>query len=230
MSSGPESAFVALARDLREGRSRQEIYQIVCDRALVLVDGCERASIGVLDGDRFSAAAATDDVMRHIDHLQDQLREGPCLEASVDDGIHLDNDIAVTSRWPRLAATVVEQTPVRAMLAVPLVHEGRRRGAVNLFADRPQAFSDESVGQAAILAAFATVAVASASHAEQAEQLAEGMATNREIGAAVGILMATHKIGQEEAFDLLSKASQRLNRKLRDIARGIVGGATTPQD
>ena len=229
MSSGPESAFVALSRELREGRSRQEIYQIVCDRALVLVDGCDRASIGVLDGERFYAAAATDDVMRQIDQMQDQLGEGPCLEASVDDGIHLDNDITAASRWPRLAAAVVEATPVRAMLAVPLVHEGQRRGAVNLFADQPGAFSDESVGQAAILAAFATVAVASATHAEQAEQLAEGMATNREIGAAVGILMATHKIGQEEAFDLLSKASQRLNRKLRDIARGIVGGSTTPQ-
>jgi len=36
--------------------------------------------------------------------------------------------------------------------------------------------------------------------------------------------MATHNISQEQAFDLLSKASQRLNRKLRDIATGIVRG------
>ena len=50
------------------------------------------------------------------------------------------------------------------------------------------------------------------------------MATNREIGAAVGILMATHNITQDQAFELLSNASQRLNRKLRDIASGIVRG------
>ena len=55
------------------------------------------------------------------------------------------------------------------------------------------------------------------------------MATNREIGAAVGILMATHNISQEQAFDLLSKASQRLNRKLRDIATGIVRGDERPR-
>jgi AmiR/NasT family two-component response regulator len=54
------------------------------------------------------------------------------------------------------------------------------------------------------------------------------MATNREIGAAVGILMATHRISADEAFALLSKSSQRLNRKLRDIAGGIVHGENRP--
>jgi AmiR/NasT family two-component response regulator len=43
----------------------------------------------------------------------------------------------------------------------------------------------------------------------------------------VGILMATHRISQDDAFDMLSKASQRLNRKLRDIASGIVRGDST---
>jgi len=110
------------------------------------------------------------------------------------------------------------------MLAIPLVHEGRRTGALNLFADKPHAFTDESIGQGAILASFASVALAGAHNAELAEQLAEGMASSREIGAAVGILMATHRISQDEAFALLSTASQRLNRKLRDIASGIVRG------
>ena len=50
------------------------------------------------------------------------------------------------------------------------------------------------------------------------------MTTNREIGTAVGILMATHGISRDEAFGMLSQASQRLNRKLRDIAAGIVRG------
>lgn len=226
----PQDDFAALARELREGRSRDEVYQVVVRHAVDLVDGCDRAAIGVLDGDRFTSAAATDDVMRRIDRLQDELGEGPCLEASVDQDIQVDNDITRESTWPRLAAAVVEQTPVRAMLAVPLVHDGRRTGALNLFADTPDAFTDESVGQAAVLASFASVAIAGAAHAEQAGQLADGMVSNREIGAAVGILMATHQIGQDEAFALLSAASQRLNRKLRDIAGGIVRGATPPGD
>lgn len=221
--------FDELARELRGARSREAVYQAICDHAVRLIDGCDRAAIGVLDGERFTSAAATDDVMRRIDRLQDQLREGPCLESSADENIHIDNDITVESRWPRLAQLVVRETPVRAMLAVPLVHEGRRTGALNAFADRPHAFTDESVGQAAILASFASVALAGAAQAERAEQLAEGMQTNREIGAAVGILMATHRINQEQAFALLAQASQRLNRKLRDIARGVVEGDTAPE-
>jgi GAF domain-containing protein len=226
MTSGltPQEHFAVMAQRLHSGKTVDESFQIVVESAVALIDGCDRAAIGVLDGDKFRSAAATDDVMRQIDRMQDQVGEGPCLEASADAIVQVDNDITVDCRWPKLAPLVIEQTPVRAMLAVPLVHEGRRSGALNIFADTAGAFTDESVGQAAILAAFASVAVAGAAQSERAAQLEEGMATNREIGAAVGILMATHGISQDDAFDMLSKASQRLNRKLRDIATGIVKG------
>ena len=59
---------------------------------------------------------------------------------------------------------VVARTPVRAMLAVPLVDEGRRSGALNVFADRTGVFDDEALETAAILASFASVALAGASH------------------------------------------------------------------
>lgn len=220
----PQEQFAVMAQRLRDGKSIDEIQQIVVDSAVDLVEGCDRAAIGVLDGDRFRSAAATDEVMRLIDDLQNELGEGPCLEASVDDRLHIDNDITEHCRWPRLAAVVVARTPVRAMLAVPLIDEGERSGALNIFADRTGAFDDDSVASAAILASFASVALHGARHRARADQLEEGLTTNREIGAAVGILMATHGISQTEAFELLSSASQRLNRKLRDIAAGIVRG------
>jgi len=220
----PPEQFAVLAQRLRDGKSADEIQQIVVESAVQLIDGCDRAAIGVLDGEKFRSAAATDDIMRLIDELQNEVGEGPCLEASVDNVAQVDNDIVTGSKWPRLAAIVVERTPVRAMLAVPLVDEGRRSGALNVFADSTDAFDGEAVDNAAILAAFASVALSGAGHAARAEQLEVGMATNREIGAAVGILMATHNITQDQAFELLSNASQRLNRKLRDIASGIVRG------
>jgi GAF domain-containing protein len=214
--------FADLAARLRDGRSVAEVHEIVVASAPSLIDGCDRAAIGVLEGDRFRSAAATDDVMRLIDELQDELGEGPCLEASTDEVVKVDNDIASHSSWPRLAEVVLSRTPVRAMLAVPLIDEGKRSGALNVFADRTDAFDQDSVSQASILASFSSVALTSARHSALAEQYQEGMATNREIGAAVGILMATHKISQATAFDMLSGASQRLNRKLRDIAASIV--------
>jgi hypothetical protein len=52
--------------------------------------------------------------------------------------------------------------------------------------------------------------------------LEEALATNREIGQAIGILMATDHLTAEQVFDLLRAASQRTHRKLRDIAADVV--------
>lgn len=50
----------------------------------------------------------------------------------------------------------------------------------------------------------------------------------RQIGAAIGILMATLKVSQDEAFALLSYSSQTLHRKLRDIADQVVFTGALP--
>lgn len=44
------------------------------------------------------------------------------------------------------------------------------------------------------------------------------------IDQAKGILMSRHRCSPDEAFAMLSQASQRENRKVRDIARAIVDG------
>ena len=55
--------------------------------------------------------------------------------------------------------------------------------------------------------------------------------SNREIGVAVGILMANHQLTDEQAFDLLSRVSQRTNRKLRLVALEVarVGAIELPR-
>jgi AmiR/NasT family two-component response regulator len=47
------------------------------------------------------------------------------------------------------------------------------------------------------------------------------------IEQAKGVLMAQRHVDADQAFDILREASQRYNRKLRDIAEGIV--ASTQQ-
>jgi AmiR/NasT family two-component response regulator len=48
------------------------------------------------------------------------------------------------------------------------------------------------------------------------------------IGQAKGILMAREGITADQAFDMLRRASQRLNVKLRDVAGGIVDRSGAP--
>jgi AmiR/NasT family two-component response regulator len=55
-----------------------------------------------------------------------------------------------------------------------------------------------------------------------ATHLAAALESRGVIEQAKGILMATQGCGPDEAFDILRRASQRQNRKLRLIAENIV--------
>jgi hypothetical protein len=61
-------------------------------------------------------------------------------------------------------------------------------------------------------------------HRGEAEELAIAVGTNRDIGVAMGLVMAEHSLTRDEAFALLSRASQTSNRKLREIAVELIGG------
>src|SRR5262249_24111957 len=91
-------------------------------------------------------------------------------------------------------------------------------GALSLYSRQRYAFDEEAEAIGTILAAHAALAFARAREREQISGLEQAVASNRSIGMAIGILMAIRRIGQDEAVDLLRRASQRTNRKLREIA------------
>jgi hypothetical protein len=63
----------------------------------------------------------------------------------------------------------------------------------------------------------------------EAANLRVALASNREIGTAIGILMSARLVTQDEAFTLLRQTSQRTHRKLRDVATEVVlTGALSP--
>lgn len=60
---------------------------------------------------------------------------------------------------------------------------------------------------------------------QEVDQLREALDTRPVIDQAKGMLIARHGCSPEEAFRMLSVASQRENRKLRDVAVAMVEGA-----
>jgi GAF domain-containing protein len=218
----PGAVLRGLAELVYDGDDYAEMYQAVCDAALHLVDGCDHASIMLRQGDRYATAAASDDIARTIDRLEREVGEGPCVDAIEEEAAQLDGDLTVHAAWPRLRDRLVAGTPVRGMAGFRLLVDNRKAGALNLFSDRPGALTQDSVDQAAVLAAFASVALMAATHKEQARTLREGLSSNREIGKAIGLMMAFHKVGDEEAFEILRKASQEMNIKLSEVAGQVV--------
>jgi AmiR/NasT family two-component response regulator len=66
------------------------------------------------------------------------------------------------------------------------------------------------------------VALMAAQEKLSAETLRAGLASNREIGKAIGLMMAFHHVDDETAFTLLRQASQDMNIKITEVAREII--------
>jgi GAF domain-containing protein len=115
---------------------------------------------------------------------------------------------------------------VLSSLSVPLPFQGATIGALNTYASQAQAFSHHDVDLAEEVAAWLAVAVrnaeAAARTSDDLTQLRIVMISRSFIEQAKGILMERHKITEDEAFTMLTHASQRTNTKLRDVAAELV--------
>jgi hypothetical protein len=217
------SVFADLARLVHAGAGTDAIHQAMVDAAPLLVPGCHHASLMVDDGGRrYRTAASSDEVGAAVDALERELDEGPCVDAIESGAYQLDTDLTVDPTWPRLAERVLATTPVRGCIGYRLMVDRRKAGALNLFSDVPGLLDVVSADAGALLASFASVALAGAADRDLATTLGAGLQSNREIGTAIGLLMAAHGISADAAFATLRAASSRMNRKLADIAREVV--------
>lgn len=177
---------------------------------------------------RPQTVAASDPMPSAVDELQYSVGEGPGLDAAIGDDLVLVNDVAADPRWPRFSRLCVERTGVRAMLCVRLSLAGLDRAAINFYSDHSDVFADVDVSVATVLAPLAASALQAHLYQQEVAQLERALTTSRQIGAAVGILMAQRGLTYEEAFDQLREASQHLNVKLRDIAADVQWTGTLP--
>jgi hypothetical protein len=173
--------------------------------------------------------AYTDEVSPAVDALQYQLDEGPCLDAAEADAVVRVPNLAEDDRWPRFAPRCVEQTGIRSMLSIRLPIGGDDRAGMNFYARSPGAFDEMDLRVGSILATYAALAVRGELHRQDVANLQAALQSNRQIGTAVGILMATEKVTEDRAFELLREASNQLNRKLADIAGQVNLTGALPQ-
>jgi len=160
-----------------------------------------------------------------IDEAQYRSGEGPCMYAFRNRQVYRIEDTASETRWPEFAAAALHHG-IHATLSVPLVARATSIGALNLYAESPGAFSDADQKTVVVFAEQASIALANAQvywdARELSENLSQAIKTREVISQAVGILMAIGGRTPDEAFEILSTASQRENRKVRDIAADIV--------
>jgi hypothetical protein len=226
-TADPGEVFIALGQMLYHGPEFDHAHQAICAAAVVLVPGCDHASVMTRSPEgELASPAATDSVARMVEQLEQEVHAGPCVDALVDDKPRLAPDLTDPDvPWPTLRARVLATTPVRGMLGFQIaVPGGRKLGALNLFTDRAGGFTDAAVHQGSVLAAFCSVALNAAEQGQEAQELRQGLESNREIGKAIGLLMAHHRIDDAAAFEILRRTSMDLNLKLAEVAEKVLSG------
>lgn len=165
------------------------------------------AGVSLMDqtGQRVSVGA-TDDSVLAADDLQYELDEGPCISAWATGKPVYVGDTRVDPRWPGWTSAAAEGG-VRSCLSVPLLHTRTGLGALKVYSDRVDAFTDEHRRLLVNLARSAAVLLGHIQASDLPQRISSdvkaSLAERDTIGVARGILMERHNIDRQTAMNHL---------------------------
>jgi len=221
----PQEAFLALGRLDLSSMPLGKVLQRVAELAVATIPGADEISVTLVDGEKARSVAFTGTLASQLDERQYAKGFGPCMDAALTGQTVSLPDLEHEEHYPDFAAVAL-RSGVRSSLSVGMPVPQRQVGGLNVYAKAPHAFDDAAVDMAKAFADYAAVALLNASLLESrdalARQLEQAMASRAVIEQAKGILMARTGCSSDEAFKMLSKQSQRTNRKLHDVAASVV--------
>jgi GAF domain-containing protein len=226
--SGVEAAHLRIAELVQQLYGRPDtdsdtVIAELAEHAAVEIPGAEYAGITVTrNAKNIETPAATHKWPILLDEIQQRHREGPCLTAAWEEKTIHVADLETDERFPLYRRDVLEQTPVRSVMAFQMFVEGETMGALNAYAKRPHVFGQESRAIGLIFAAHTSVAWNSA---RRDEQFKRALASRDTIGQAKGMIMERYGVDAVQAFDLLRKLSQDSNVPLVQVATELVAKA-----
>jgi GAF domain-containing protein len=224
-------AMGALARTVLTGDANlQAALQRIAEAGHSMLSDCAGASLTIVEQGRPATMGATNDVALKLDESQYEFDDGPCLTAARENRQIQIDDTASDQRWPNFSAAAAEMG-VSSSLSLPLPFGTEAFcGGLNLYGASGHGFTGDDVQIATAFADQAAIVVANAraywAAFEMSKNLTIAMQSREVIDQAKGVLMATHQLTGDAAFNLLRQRSQAENRKLRDIAAEIVDAAS----
>lgn len=218
-----ELALIVLSDDALDG-----VLSHVAELTKKVIEPADEVSVTLAGPKNAHTAAYTGALAMQADERQYALDSGPCLDAGRGGVTLHSEDMTAETRWPDYAPQAV-RAGVGSSVSLSLPIQEDVVGALNVYSRQPHAFGDEDIARCETFAAYAAIAVGNAhalvSTAELANHLRVAMESRATIEQAKGVLMAANHCSPDEAFELLVRASQRENIKLRDLAARLVRSA-----
>jgi hypothetical protein len=221
--------FAVLGQGALEIADERDLLADVAHLAQTRVKGADWVSITSLKQGEFRTVASTDPRAETADRIQYDAGSGPCVDAILDDHDTLVRDLRSDERWPIFGRRVSDRLGVRSMMAFRLTLDAKDTiAALNVFSLTVDAFDADALTTGRLMATYGALGLNSIADRKRAEELQQALSSAREIGIAIGILMATRKVTRDQAFEVLRTRSQQENRKLRDLAAYVAETGTLP--
>jgi GAF domain-containing protein len=207
-----------VAVDMENQLDRESVLETITAGAVAIVPGVRWAGVSLVHGRVVEPRVPSDPLVTKLDVLQSELDEGPCLTALREHRtVHID-DMSTERQWRHFAQAAMA-LGVHSSLSFQLFVDDGTLGAINLYAERPGVFDEDSFLYGEILAQHASVALAGS---QASEQFDRALASRDVIGQAKGIIMERFGVDDVEAFALLTRLSQESNTKLLEVAKGVI--------
>ncbi|WP_199517300.1 GAF and ANTAR domain-containing protein [Nucisporomicrobium flavum] len=219
------NAFVEIADTLGEDFDTSVFLQTLTDRSVQLMH--ITAAGALLADEHGTLRRSTASSRRALLLQQIQLRtgQGPGVDCfRTGRAVDADN-LATDDRWPEFAVGAAG-AGFAAVHAVAMRHRARTVGALNFFTTQLGPLDPGSLNTGRALSAIATIGLLQRegvrSRERRASQLQTALDSRILIEQAKGILAERLEMSVDDAFSLLRQYARSHNRRLRDVAQGIV--------
>jgi GAF domain-containing protein len=199
---------------------------VLATHRLFAVDG---AGLMLLDPDQLLRnVAVSDRRVDHLEQLQVQHGEGPCLDAFEEKALVDAADLADEERWPTFAPAAVGRG-LRAVLASPIPYNRHAVGVVAVFSATVRPWSPEGELALVTFTDLAAMCIANTMQNEQrgalAGQLQRALNARVVIEQAKGALVAREGLSAREAFERMRRQARREHRRVADVAAEVMAAA-----
>jgi GAF domain-containing protein len=224
-SAGVEATHLRIAELVQQLYSRSDadsdtVIAELAEHAAIEIPGAQYAGVTVTrNAKHIDTPAATHKWPILLDEIQQRHREGPCLTAAWEEKTIHVADLETDERFPNYRRDALERTPIRSVMAFQMFIAGETMGALNIYAEEPNAFGQVSRDMGLIFAAHSSVAW---NAARRDEQFKRALASRDTIGQAKGMIMERYGVDAVQAFEVLRKLSQDSNVPLVQVATELV--------
>lgn len=221
----PRVAFAELSKISLREHSMNDTLQRVVELAQTVIEDVADVSITLVENNQPRTAAFTGPLSVRLDERQYVTGFGPCTDAAISAQTIVVSHGAADTPYPEFSASCLE-AGITHTVSVGMPVAQRTSGAINVYANTGQPIGSAAIHLAEMFAGYAAVTIANATHfknaADQAKHMHIAMESRAVIEQAKGVIMAQSRCSDDEAFAVLTKTSQRQNRKLRQVAEAVV--------